>query len=207
MQRTQVYCQQKNYFIMLRNVYICATQIFNSICLRKNNCFLEKKIYFSNERQILNAQTHSTTSPFSAVIPYGQGVAEECRGFAKQTRLVCTQAQKSAEGDKLEVLMDLKFSKALEMASHEILPSDKFKLLRLWTLSSGLKTGSRNKVKGGDKEQCIRLWIEKCQRDFCEVGLVSYFINDLQERTENKFTNSAADTELGRVSDTRQDRK
>lgn len=68
------------------------------------------------------------------------------------------------------------------------------------------ENGSRNKVKGGDKEQHIRLWIEKCQGDFREVGLVSYFINDLQERTENTFTNSAADTELG-VTDTRQDRK
>lgn len=58
-------------------------------------------------------------------------------------------------------------------------------------------------MKGGDKEQHIRLWIEKCQGDFREVGLVSYFINDLQESTENKFTNSAADTELG-VTDTRQ---
>lgn len=46
-----------------------------------------------------------------------------------------------------------------------------------------------------------------CQRDSSEVGLVSYFVNDLQERTENKFTNSAADTELGGVADTRQDRK
>lgn len=68
------------------------------------------------------------------------------------------------------------------------------------------ENSSRNKVKGGDKEQHIRLWIEKCQGDFREVGLVSYFINDLQERTENTFTNSAADTELG-VTDTRQDRK
>lgn len=40
-----------------------------------------------------------------------------------------------------------------------------------------------------------------------EVGLVSYFINDLQERTESKFTNSADDTKRGGVADTRQDRK
>jgi len=62
-------------------------------------------------------------------------------------------------------------------------------------------------VKGGDEEQHIRLWREKCQRDFREVGLVSYFINDLQERTESKFTNSVDDTELGGAADTRQDRK
>lgn len=87
--------------------------------------FFRKKIPgFSNKRQIFNAQTHSTTFPFSSVTPYGQGVTEQYRGFAKQTRLVCTHAGKSAEGGKLEVLMDLKFSKALEMASHEILPSD-----------------------------------------------------------------------------------
>lgn len=86
--------------------------------------FFRKKVDFSNKKQIFNAQTHSTTSPFSAVIQNGQGITEEYRGFAKQTRLVCTHTQKSAEGGKLEVLMDLKFSKALEMASHEILPSD-----------------------------------------------------------------------------------
>lgn len=51
------------------------------------------------------------------------------------------------------------------------------------------------------------MWIEKCLGDFSEVGLVSCFINDLQERTENKFANSAADTELEGVADTRQDRK
>lgn len=86
--------------------------------------FFRKKNGFSNKRQILNAQTHRITFLFSAVVLHGQGVRDEYRGFAQQPWLVCTHAWKSAERGKLEVLMDLKFSKALEMASHEILPPD-----------------------------------------------------------------------------------
>lgn len=70
-------------------------------------------------------------------------------------------------------------------------------------LSSGLKTGSRNKAKSDDKEQHIRLCIEQCQRDLREVGLVSCFINVLQERRGSQFTSSADDTKLGGVADTR----
>lgn len=51
-------------------------------------------------------------------------------------------------------------------------------------LSSGLKTSSRNKVKGGDKEQHIRLWIEKCQRDF--VRLVLFHISLMISRREQR---------------------
>lgn len=88
-QRTQVYCQHKNCFIMLRNVFLCATKVLIQFAREKKNVF-RKKLNCSTKSRYFDAQTHSSKSPFSAVIPYGQGVTEEYRGFAKQTQLVCT---------------------------------------------------------------------------------------------------------------------
>lgn len=67
---------------------MCSTKVFNSISYRK--IVFRKKLKFATNPRYFNVQSHSTKSPFSAVIPYGQGVTEEYRGFAKQRQLVCT---------------------------------------------------------------------------------------------------------------------
>lgn len=57
-----------------------------------------------------------------------RGVQRFCQ---TNTASMYTCAQKLDEGGKLEVLMDVEFSVALGIASHEILPSDWFKLLQM----------------------------------------------------------------------------
>lgn len=47
------------------------------------------------------------------------------------------------------------------------------------------------------------MWIERYRGDVRSVGLVSCFINDLQDRTSSVLASSADGTELGGVADTK----
>lgn len=123
-QRTWVYCQYWNYFIMLRNVFVWAMKVFNWICYTKK-LFSEKKVEVFNKKQILRCTNPLNQIPIfcSSTIwaRSNRGLQTFCQA---NTASMYTHAWKSAEGGTLGVLMDLEFSKALEIASHEILPSD-----------------------------------------------------------------------------------
>lgn len=69
--------------------YMCLKSFYFNL-LQKKIIVFRKKLNFSTKNRYNEVQTQSTKSPFSPVIPYGQGVTEEYRGFAKQTQLVCT---------------------------------------------------------------------------------------------------------------------